>query len=145
MNDSLFDVRSAILLGALLSLLQATVLASARRDLPRELQPAATSWLWGTALQGCAYILFSLQGRAHPMFAIVVPNFLLVLGLSGYLRGVRLFQGRPDRWGLLLPTVVNTLGAFIFTLMYDHITIRYVVVSLCVAWVMGREYRVRRS
>lgn len=121
----------AYIIGALMMLANGGVLGLVHRDLLPALRPSAVSWRIGTLLiaGGCLVIL--TQRELPPGFVLPVANGLIMLGLTGYWRALRQFYGLADRFWLLLPAAIGTLGVFWFAAIEQNIGARVFIVTLC--------------
>lgn len=122
---------TAYVIGALMMLANGGVLGLVHRDLLPALRPSAVSWRIGTLLiaGGCLIILTQ---RLLPVgFILPLSNGMILAGLTGYWRALRLFYGLPDRIWLLVPVIAGTLGVFWFSAMQPAIGMRVLIVTLC--------------
>lgn len=122
---------TAYIIGAFMMLANGGVLGLVHRDLLPALRPSAVSWRIGTLLiaGGCLVIL--TQRKLPPGFVLPVANGLIMLGLTGYWRALRQFYGIDDRFWLLLPAVIGTLGVFWFSAVEENIGLRVFIVTVC--------------
>ena len=137
-----FDVRTALLLGALTTLLLGLLLAAVSRDFAPMLRPALRLWLRGNLLQPLGFVLFALRGQIDDLLTVVLANVLIVIAFADYARALHLLMQRPDP---KLPTrvciaIVLATVSF-FTLVVDSIAIRIVVASLVLATLCGLSAR----
>lgn len=123
---------TAFLIAALMMLLNGGVLGLMHGDLPAALRPSAISWRIGTLLQACGCILFAVQQFMPTALVLPLGNALVMLGVTGCWRAMRQFYGLPDRWILLLPALLGTLGIWWFAGPRPDFTVRVVIASL--AW-----------
>lgn len=141
------DVRSAFLLGSVLIVGQSFAIALMVRDLPSEMRPSSRSWYFGSLLQAASYVCYGLQGVAPVAVSVVLANVLFILGLTGYWRSVRQFDGRPDRLALAMPAVLTLVYVVFFTYVRDSISARFVGLSalcgLVFAWASLSLARIR--
>ena len=129
-----FDVRTALLLGALTTLLLGLLLAAVGRDFAPFLRPAWRLWLRGNLLQPAGFVLFALRGRIDDVLSIVLANVLIVIAMADYARALHLLMQRPDPRRLAAAGVLATvLTVGVFTFVVDAIAVRIVVASLVMA------------
>ncbi|MCQ4165440.1 GGDEF domain-containing protein [Tahibacter harae] len=126
------DPTTAFLIAALMMLLNGGVLGLMHGDLPAALRPSAISWRIGTLLQACGCILFAVQQFMPAELVLPLGNGLVMLGVAGCWRAMRQFYGLPDRWILLLPALLGTLGIWWFAGPQPDFIARIVIASL--AW-----------
>jgi PAS domain S-box-containing protein len=92
-------------------------------------------WTIGSALAAAGFILFVLRETVPIRFlTIVVANTLLIAGPLCLYAGVERFNGRRERWGLILGIMAAFLLPFLwFTYGMESITARTAVVSVALA------------
>lgn len=125
------DPATAFVIVALMMLANGGVLGLVHRDLHADLQPSAVSWRIGTLMIAAGCILIPTQRHLPPGFVLPVANGLILLGLTGYWRALRQFDGLPDRGWVLLPALVGTLGVIWFTSVDARLGARVAVVTAC--------------
>lgn len=129
-----FDIRTALLLGALTTLLLGLLLAAVGRDFAPFLRPAWRLWLRGNLLQPAGFVLFALRGRIDEVWSVLLANVLIVVAMSDYARALHLLMGRPDpRRAAFAGILAVSLTVFVFTFVVDRIAVRIVVASLAMA------------
>lgn len=114
----------------MLMLFNGGVLGLVHRDLPPDLRPSADSWRIATLLLACGSLLLIVQSHYRPGFILTVANALLMLGLTGYWRALRQFNGQPDRWLMLLPTALASFGIFWFAEVAPDLGSRVLVATV---------------
>ncbi|HET6604800.1 MAG TPA: GGDEF domain-containing protein [Xanthomonadaceae bacterium] len=101
-----FDIRTGLVLGAVLSLMISAVLASVRSTFPVQLRQPLRGWTRGTLLQAFGFIALALRGLAPDAVTVVLANAALALAWGEYLMALQRFAGRePSRplvWALVL-------------------------------------------
>ncbi len=124
------DIRTAILIAAVLALLIGVSLRYVLRDYPDEFAPSIRLWLLGTLIQPTAWMCYSLRDQAPDWLTMVLANALLGYAYALHCRAVRLFVGRP------LPLAVShapvaAIVAFeiLFTYVMPSMRLRVVSVS----------------
>ena len=90
--------------------------------------PELRSWAAGLFMQVVGYALLSLQGKAHALLSIVLPNAAITLSLALYATSICKFQGRPVPKGAVSVPVLATL--FGFSLLTDSYQGRVIISAL---------------
>ncbi|MDQ8038199.1 MAG: GGDEF domain-containing protein [Pedobacter sp.] len=130
------DPVTVFLIATLMMLANGGVLGLMHKDLPQALQPAAVSWRIATLLIAGGCVLFTVQRLLPPGFILPLANGLIMLGFSGYWRSLRQFYGLPDRWWLLLPFFIATLGIYWFSAVHPDTGARILFVSVAWSFIM---------
>lgn len=130
------EPQTVFLVATLMILLNGGVLGLMHGTLAPDVQPSALSWRVATLLQACGCILQAVQAQLPPGFVLPLANACILLGMTGYLRALRQFYGLPDRWSILWPALVGTLGVFWFAAVQPNLGVRIVFASLALAFVM---------
>ena len=134
MVDGGMDPLTAFAIATLMMLLNGGVLGLIHRDLPDALRPSAKSWRIGTLLMAAGCVLLAVQHALVSQLALPLANGALMLGLTGYWRSLRQFDGLPDRWWMLLPLVFGTIGISWFVTVSPNLPMRVVVASI--TWIV---------
>jgi diguanylate cyclase (GGDEF)-like protein len=92
-----FDLRTAIVVGALMTVLTNALLLLSWRSLPRALHPSLRWWLAGMVLHPLGFGLLALRGLAPDWASVVLANTALALGLACMAVSLRSFYGLPER------------------------------------------------
>ena len=108
------DPVTAFIIATLMMLLNGGVLGLVHRDLPDALRPAAKSWRIATLLLAGGCVLLATQAALPIAFVLPLANGMLLLGLTGYWRALRQFDGIGDSYWLLLPAAIGTAGIWWF-------------------------------
>lgn len=133
-----FDIRSALLVGALLTLLIGVLLAVVARALPANLRPALTPWIAATLLQPVGFVLLTQRDVLSPWLTIVVANALIALAFAAYGLALRRFYQLPARAGLLsLAVALAVATSAWWGLVQPDLTQRLIAISLVLAWILG--------
>ena len=133
-----FDIRSGLLVGALLTLLIGLVLMVVGRAMPAAYRASIAWWVGATLLQPVGFALLSLRDTLSPFFTVVLANTLISLGLAAYVVALRYFFGLPARRGPLAVLVgLMVLGSIHWGLVDPDLTQRLIVVSIVLAAVLG--------
>jgi diguanylate cyclase (GGDEF)-like protein len=128
-------VRTALLLGALTTLLLGLLLAAVSRDIAPMLRPALRLWLRGNLLQPLGFVLFALRGQIDDLLSVVLANVLIVVAFADYARALHLLMQRPlPRRATRAAIAIVVVTVSWFTLVQDSIAVRIVVASLALAW-----------
>ncbi|KFN45586.1 hypothetical protein N790_09795 [Arenimonas malthae CC-JY-1] len=133
-----FDIRSGLLVGALLTLLVGVLLAVVARALPANLRPAVTPWIAATLLQPVGFVLLTQRDVLPPWLTIVVANALIALAFAAYGLALRRFFQLPARAGLLsLAVALAVATSAWWGLVQPDLTQRLIAISLVLAWMLG--------
>jgi diguanylate cyclase (GGDEF)-like protein len=132
------DVRTVVLIGALLAAALALILALALRRYAEPLRASMALWFRGLLALPLAQFFFALRGEIPDAISIVLANTLLVLGFAGFALGVRRYLGIATRgaW-VLVPVLSVPLAMLLFSALWPSYTARVVVVSLALLWLLG--------
>jgi signal transduction histidine kinase len=126
------DVRTLLLVHSLVSLTLAIVMIAFWRG--HRGTPGLGHWTLGTALLGVGVLGGGLRGVIPDLLSIVVANVLGVLSLAAYWNGIRLFDGRPERWTAALLVAAGVTAFQVHqTYIVDDILNRIIVISLVLA------------
>jgi diguanylate cyclase (GGDEF)-like protein len=127
-------VRTALLLGALTTLMLGLLLAAVSRDIAPFLRPALRLWLRGNLLQPLGFVLFALRGQIDELLSVVLANVLIVVAFGDYARALHLLLRRADpRRFTALAALAVSLCIGWFTLVQDSIAVRIVFASVVLA------------
>lgn len=134
-----FDIRSALLVGALLTLLISGLLAVVSRAMPAAFRPAVAWWVAATLLQPAGFVLLSLRGEAPPLLTIVVANGLVALAFAAYAMALRRFFKREAAAsrGLAAAVLLVIASSAWWGLVRPAMPPRLITVSLVLAWMLG--------
>ncbi|WP_325131804.1 GGDEF domain-containing protein [Arenimonas sp.] len=134
----MFDIRSALLVGALLTLLVGMVLLLVGRSLAAEFRPSLFHWVAATLLQPAGFVLLSLRDPLGPWLSTVLANALIALAFAAYARSLRLFYRVPSQpWllsGLVLASVLISIA---WGVVAPDLTLRLIAISLALALLLG--------
>jgi diguanylate cyclase (GGDEF)-like protein len=92
-----FDLRTAIVVGALITLLTNALLLLSWRSLPRSLRPSLRWWLSGMLLHPVGFALVALRGTAPDWLSVLTANTVIALGLACMAISLRNFYDLPER------------------------------------------------
>ncbi|MGA9334259.1 MAG: GGDEF domain-containing protein [Rudaea sp.] len=126
----LLDIRTTIMIAALLALLVGISLRYVLRDAPAYLWPSIHLWILGTVLQPTAWVLYGLRDTLPDWLTMVCANALLSLAYAKHCQAVRTFVGRPLNPALTYaPVVTIALLEIVFTYYLPSLRLRLVTVS----------------
>ena len=97
-----FDIRSALLVGAMLTLMIGLVLLVVGRALSPAYRPSIHWWVGATLLQPAGFVLLSLRDTLSPLLSILVANAFVSMGFAAYVVALRHFFRLPSGRGPLL-------------------------------------------
>ncbi len=133
-----FDIRSALLVGALLTVMIGLVLMLIGRALPPAYRPSIRWWVAATLLQPVGFALLSLRDTLPPVLSTVVANAFVGLGMAAYVVALRHFYSLPARRGSLAGLVaVVVLASVYWGLVDPNLTPRLIAISVALAVVLG--------
>jgi diguanylate cyclase (GGDEF)-like protein len=133
-----FDIRSALLVGALLTLLIGLVLLVVGRALSPAYRPSIHWWIGATLLQPAGFVLLSLRDTLSPFLSILVANAFVSMGFAAYVVALRRFYRLPADRGPLLGLVALAVAvSFYWGLVEPDLTRRLIAVSVVLAVVLG--------
>ncbi|MEO7252462.1 MAG: GGDEF domain-containing protein [Arenimonas sp.] len=133
----LLDPRTALIIAALLLLINGTVLAYMRTDLPPDLRPATWSWQQGTILQAVGFLFFALQDFLPLAIAMPTANSFLLIGLTCYWHAIRKFNHQRITWAVIWPTSLGIGLILMFLLVFPSRILRVAIGSLTIAAIMA--------
>ena len=133
-----FDIRSGLLVGALLTLLIGVVLAVVARAMPAVFRPAMNWWVAATLLQPAGFVLLSQRDHLPGWVTIVVANACIAGAFAAYAVALRRFHRlrvpHVLLWGLVALAVAVSAW---FGLVQPDLTKRLIAISLVLAWMLG--------
>ncbi|KAA2284062.1 GGDEF domain-containing protein [Arenimonas fontis] len=136
--DWQFDIPSALLVGALLTLLIGLVLMAVARSVPDAVRPAVRWWVVATLVQPAGFVLITLRGGAPAWATVVLANALIAFAFVAYALALhRFFGSRARPAPLLAPWLVVVAGSVWWGLLVPDLTARLVVVSLAMAAILA--------
>jgi len=138
LDDFAFDLRTAIVLGALTTELIAGLLLLSWRSLPRAVHPSLRWWLAGLLLHPLGLLLVALRGLAPNWLSVWTANTALALSLACMAIALRNFYQLPERRGrlYLICGLVALLSVW-FELVQPAVSIRVVAISVLLAVLLG--------
>jgi len=133
-----FDIRSGLLVGALLTLLIGILLAVVARAMPPVFRPAMNWWVAATLLQPAGFVLLSQRDELPGWLTIVVANACVAGAFAAYAVALRRFHRlRVPVAGLWAAMVLAVAVSAWFGLVHDNLTQRLIAISLVLAWMLG--------
>jgi len=133
-----FDIRSGLLVGAVLTLLVGVLLAVVARAMPVAMRPALTWWVAATLLQPTGFVLLTQRGQLPEWLTIVVANACIALAFAAYAVALRRFfhlRVRPLVLALMVLLAI-AISAW-WGLAQPDLTRRLIAISLVLAWMLG--------
>jgi diguanylate cyclase (GGDEF)-like protein len=106
------------------------ILGLIRSDLPASLRPSASSWWVGTMMLALGTVLFALPWVVESPWGLTLANGLIMCGPMYYVRALRQFYGLPAKRGLFVPVLLGALGIYVFLVVWPHVSVRIVLVTL---------------
>ncbi len=133
-----FDIRSALLVGSLLTLLIGAVLMLVARAFPAAYRPAVRWWVAATLLQPAGFVLLTLRDVASPWLTIVLSNALIAGAFAAYSVALQRFFDHPPRWARLGLMMALAIGVSAWWgVLWPDLTTRLITISLVLAWMLG--------
>jgi diguanylate cyclase (GGDEF)-like protein len=133
-----FDIRSALLVGAMLTLMIGLVLLVVGRALSPTYRPSIHWWVGATLLQPAGFVLLSLRDTLSPLLSILVANAFVSLGCAAYVVALRHFFRLPSGRGPLVGLVALAVAvSFYWGLVEPDLARRLISISVVLAVVLG--------
>jgi diguanylate cyclase (GGDEF)-like protein len=137
-----FDIRTALFLGAFLTLLTGLLLFAVRRQFAAALQPSLRWWILATITHPLGFILVGLRGAIADWSSVVLSNTLIGLAFGAFAVSLRLFNGSPQRRLRLAALVVATgVLSFWYTFVDANDALRVGSNSVLYALLLGSSAR----
>ena len=132
-----FDIRSALLVGAALTLLVGLLLAVVARAMPVAFRPALNRWIAATLTLPVGFVLLTQRDQLPAWITIALANTLIAAAFAAYGLALRRFFGRPPRTGMLLLSVGLALAVSVqWGLVDPDLTRRLIAISIVLAWIL---------
>ena len=134
------DIRTLIMLAAVVALLNGASLRYVLREYPADLSPSIRLWTLGVLAQATAWILFGLRDQVPDWLSIVGANSLLSLAFAQQVHAVRLFGGLPlGRVAVYAPAVAVLLDEIVFTYAVPSMRLRLLTATplFCLQMIQG--------
>ena len=136
------DIRTFLVLGALLTALIDVLLLVVWRSLPRAVRPSLRWWLAAMLIYPIAFTLLGLRGHVPDLVAVVLANGLAATAMSCNAIALRLFYGVPRRLlRLAIITGLVMLGSAWFAYVVPSLHWRIVSTSALMALLIGSSAR----
>jgi diguanylate cyclase (GGDEF)-like protein len=137
-----FDIRTALFLGAFLTLLTGLLLFAVRRQFSPLLQPSLRWWILATFAHPLGFLLIGLRAFVSDWWSAVLSNTLVALAFAAFAISLRTFNGSPQRRGRLYALVAATAALAAY---YTHVdadeALRIGAISLLYALLLGASAR----
>lgn len=138
-----FDIRSALLVGAMLTLMIGLVLLVVGRALSDAYRLSIRWWVAATLLQPAGFVLLSLRDSLPPLLTILVANVFVTMGMAAYVVALRHFYRLPSGRGPLLGLVAAAALVSLYWGMVDaDQTKRFIAISVVLAGVIGASAQI---
>ena len=137
-----FDIRTALFLGAFLTLLIGLLLLVVRRQFAAALQPSVSWWIAATLLHPLGFLLVGLRALVSDWWSTVLSNALIGAAFAAFAISLRIFNGSPQRRGRLYALVVATafLAAW-YSFVDPNEALRIGSISMLYALLLGTSAR----
>ena len=130
----ILDIRTTVMIAAILALITGASLRFVLREYPDSLQPSIRLWSFGTLLLPIAWMLYAMREALPDVITTVVAVGLLGLASAKHVEAVRCFVGRPRNGPLIYaPVVAVVLCEFLFTYAMPSLRFRAVTVSATIS------------
>ncbi len=137
-----FDIRTALFLGAVLTLLIGVLLFSVRRHFAAALQPSLRWWIVATLVHPIGFLLVGMRSMVSDWFATVLSNTLIAVAFAAFAIALRTFNGSPQRRGRLYALVLAAAGLAAWYSYGDRDeALRVGTISLLYALLLGSSAR----
>jgi diguanylate cyclase (GGDEF)-like protein len=128
------DIRTTVMIAAVLALLVGASMRYALRDYPALLLSVMRSWMLGVLLLPIGWMLYSMRNAAPDIFSVVIANGLLSLAFACMVAALRQFVGvAPKRPVVYLPVVAVLVWEVAFDLIWPNARLRVAGVSALIA------------
>ena len=137
-----FDIRTALFLGALLTLLIGLLLFAVRRQFAAALQPSLRWWIIATLVHPLGFLLIGLRALVSDWWSTVLSNALIGVAFASFAIALRIFNGSPQRRGRLYALLAGTaLLAVWYTFVDRNEALRIGTISVLYALLLGTSAR----
>ena len=137
-----FDIRTALFLGAFLTLLTGLLLFAVRRQFSPLLQPSLRWWIVGTLAHPLGFLLIGLRAFVSDWWSTVLSNVLIALAFAAFAISLRTFNGSPQRRERLYALVAATAAlAAYYTYVDANEALRIGSISMLYALLLGSSAR----
>ncbi len=145
-----FDIRSAIVVAAVLNVMIAIMLLVVRKTLPRNFRKSLGWWWFGLLLQPAGFVLIGLRGQLPPIISVVLANMMIAAALACFAIAMRMFTGVRQRRAYAFALVgcagffavyfSNDLLARIISLSFLHA----LLLAFCARAIYRQELKITR-
>lgn len=137
-----FDIRTALFLGAFLTLLTGTLLFSVRKLFATNLQPSLRWWILATVAHPLGFLLITMRGLISDWWTSVLANTLIAMSFAAFAIALRTFNGSPQRRERLYSLIAATsLLATYYTYVDNNLALRIGTISVVFALLLGSSAR----
>ena len=137
-----FDIRTALLLGAFLTLLTGTLLFAVRKHVATNLQPSLSWWILAMVAHPLGFLLIALRGLISDWWTSVLANTLIAISFAAFAIALRIFNGSPQRRERLYSLVAATsLLATYYSYVDNNLPLRIGAISVVFALLLGSSAR----
>jgi diguanylate cyclase (GGDEF)-like protein len=137
-----FDIRTALFLGAFLTLLTGALLFTVRRNFSQLLQPSLRWWILATFLHPFGFLLIGLRALVSDWWSTVLSNVLIGMAFAAFAISLRTFNGSPQRRERLYALVAATAAlAVYYTYQNPDEGLRIGTISVVYALLLGSSAR----
>lgn len=124
------DIRSTVVIAAILALIIGVSLRFVVRDYPAPLLPSLRLWMSGILLLPTGWVLYALRDVIPDLLSIVVANGVLGLAFARLIEATRSFVGLPRRRLLVFAPVAAIVACeAVFTFVEPSLRLRGASVS----------------
>ena len=137
-----FDIRTALFLGAFLTLLIGVLLFAVRRHFAATLQPSLRWWIIATIVHPIGFILIGMRELVSDWWSAVLSNTLVGFAFAAFAIALRTFNGSPQRREPLYALVVVTAAlASYYSYADPNLAMRIGTISMVYALLLGASAR----
>jgi diguanylate cyclase (GGDEF)-like protein len=137
-----FDIRTALFLGAFLTLLIGVLLFVVRKHFSPALQPSLRWWTAGTLLHPIGFLLIGLRDVISDWWSAVLANVLVGSAFAAFAIALRTFNGSPQRRERLYVLVACVAGLAVYYTYVDRsLPLRFGTISVIYAILLGSSAR----
>jgi diguanylate cyclase (GGDEF)-like protein len=135
-----FDIRSALLMGALLTVVVGGILMLASRSLPASYRSSLRWWVAATLMLPASFVMLSLRDVAPAWFVIVLGNGLMASSFACYAIALEEFNGLVRRHLHLWLLVAAVAGVSLWLgVIQPNLPLRLALVAMLSATLLGRS------
>jgi diguanylate cyclase (GGDEF)-like protein len=137
-----FDIRTALFLGAFLTLLIGVLLFVVRKHFAASIQPSLRWWIAATLLHPIGFLLIGLRDVISDWWSAVLANVLIGSSFAAFAIALRMFNGSPQRRERLYVLVAMVAGFAVYYTYVDHsLPMRFGTISVVYAILLGSSAR----